>query len=404
MDANRALYHCNYCSKDISLVARIKCAVCPDFDLCLECFSVGVEITPHKNDHDYRVVDNLSFPILHMEWGVRIYHAPAWIAAHPHARGRSPMVPQHHTHAPQADEEILLLEAIDIYGAGNWASVSEHVGNKTPEHCKRHWFATYIDVDSYPCPTPAPELAHLTEEELRAGHVHVAAHQGGSRKRPRDAEAPPSFLASSHVKQEGGSGGGGGDSGAVADQIGAGHQADLKVEEPSAVPSGEAGEPLSGLKRETRAKKEHPEPHPSAGAAAADTQVHPGQGGGGYIVVAEARPSSRSMFPSQENVYHGLTMPCHSLRRCSNVRRVTGRSVGNVLLDSTGAPARGREVFPPLWGSLWGWRQQRRRRDHHNLLVGQAGRRSAERYAIIALIAVPCDVMDASLSCRSLAH
>ncbi len=42
------------------------------------------QVTPHKNDHDYRVVDNLSFPILHSEWG--------------------------------ADEEILLLEAIDIYG------------------------------------------------------------------------------------------------------------------------------------------------------------------------------------------------------------------------------------------------------------------------------------------------
>jgi hypothetical protein len=68
----RALYHCNYCQKDISNVARIKCAICPDFDLCLQCFSVGVEITPHKNDHDYRVVDNLSFPILHLEWGVSL--------------------------------------------------------------------------------------------------------------------------------------------------------------------------------------------------------------------------------------------------------------------------------------------------------------------------------------------
>ncbi len=34
----RALYHCNYCDKDISASVRIKCAVCADFDLCLECF------------------------------------------------------------------------------------------------------------------------------------------------------------------------------------------------------------------------------------------------------------------------------------------------------------------------------------------------------------------------------
>jgi hypothetical protein len=51
-------------------VVRIKCAVCPDFDLCLECFSVGVEINPHKSNHAYRVVDNLSFPLYHPEWGV----------------------------------------------------------------------------------------------------------------------------------------------------------------------------------------------------------------------------------------------------------------------------------------------------------------------------------------------
>ena len=68
---SRALYHCNYCDKDISARVRIKCAVCADFDLCLECFSVGVEITPHRRDHAYRVVDDLSFPLFHPDWGVR---------------------------------------------------------------------------------------------------------------------------------------------------------------------------------------------------------------------------------------------------------------------------------------------------------------------------------------------
>lgn len=47
----RALYHCNYCHKDISNEVRIKCADCQDFDLCLDCFAVGVEVTPHKNTH-----------------------------------------------------------------------------------------------------------------------------------------------------------------------------------------------------------------------------------------------------------------------------------------------------------------------------------------------------------------
>ena len=51
-----ALYHCNYCNKDISGRVRIKCVMCPDFDLCLECFSVGAEVTPHKCNHPYRVM------------------------------------------------------------------------------------------------------------------------------------------------------------------------------------------------------------------------------------------------------------------------------------------------------------------------------------------------------------
>lgn len=55
-EGKRALYHCNYCNKDITGKIRIKCAVCPDFDLCIECFSVGVEVHPHKSNHPYRVM------------------------------------------------------------------------------------------------------------------------------------------------------------------------------------------------------------------------------------------------------------------------------------------------------------------------------------------------------------
>lgn len=89
-----SLYHCNYCAKDISSVPRIKCAVCKDFDLCLECFSVGVEITPHKNHHDYQVVENLSFPLYHPDWGVSFaskapccFHSSAWDAHQARQKG-----------------------------------------------------------------------------------------------------------------------------------------------------------------------------------------------------------------------------------------------------------------------------------------------------------------------------
>eukprot|EP00573_Skeletonema_grethae_P009795 CAMPEP_0201698646 /NCGR_PEP_ID=MMETSP0578-20130828/20153_1 /ASSEMBLY_ACC=CAM_ASM_000663 /TAXON_ID=267565 /ORGANISM="Skeletonema grethea, Strain CCMP 1804" /LENGTH=109 /DNA_ID=CAMNT_0048185233 /DNA_START=28 /DNA_END=354 /DNA_ORIENTATION=- len=35
----RGLYECDYCSTDLTRAPRIRCANCPDFDLCLECFA-----------------------------------------------------------------------------------------------------------------------------------------------------------------------------------------------------------------------------------------------------------------------------------------------------------------------------------------------------------------------------
>lgn len=119
-----AKYHCNYCGRDISGLVRIKCAVCTDFDLCLECFSVGVEVFPHKNTHGYRVVDDLSFPLFATNWG--------------------------------ADEELLLLEGVDMYGLGNWASVAEHVGTKGKEECEGHYYRVYLKAGGAPTPTSTP--------------------------------------------------------------------------------------------------------------------------------------------------------------------------------------------------------------------------------------------------------
>ncbi|OMP07960.1 Zinc finger, ZZ-type [Corchorus olitorius] len=46
-ERKKALYRCNYCNKDLIGKIRIKCDFCPDFDLCIKCFSVGAEVTPH---------------------------------------------------------------------------------------------------------------------------------------------------------------------------------------------------------------------------------------------------------------------------------------------------------------------------------------------------------------------
>ncbi|XP_027190941.1 transcriptional adapter ADA2 isoform X1 [Cicer arietinum] len=134
-EGKASLYHCNYCNKDISGKIRIKCVVCQDFDLCIECFSVGAEVTPHKSNHPYRVMDNLSFPLTSPDWS--------------------------------ADEERLLLEAIEMYGFGHWNDVADYVGTKGKPQCIDHYNDVYMNS---PC-FPLPDLSHVmgkSKEELLA--------------------------------------------------------------------------------------------------------------------------------------------------------------------------------------------------------------------------------------------
>ncbi|KAE9452772.1 hypothetical protein C3L33_15324, partial [Rhododendron williamsianum] len=144
-DGKKALYHCNYCNKDITGKIRIKCAVCPDFDLCIECFSVGAEVTPHKSNHPYRVMDNLSFPLICPDWN--------------------------------ADEEILLLEGIEMYGMGNWAEIAEHVGTKSKQQCIQHYDTTYMNSPYF----PLPDMTHVVGKN-RKELLAMAKGQGEDRK------------------------------------------------------------------------------------------------------------------------------------------------------------------------------------------------------------------------------
>ncbi|CAK9152072.1 unnamed protein product [Ilex paraguariensis] len=145
-EGRKALYHCNYCNKDISGKIRIKCAMCSDFDLCVECFSVGAEIHPHKSNHPYRVMDNLSFPLICPEWN--------------------------------ADEEILLLEGIEMYGLGNWSEVSEHVGTKVRSQCIDHYNYIYMNSPCFPVPDMSHVMGKNREELLAMARGHGEAKKG----------------------------------------------------------------------------------------------------------------------------------------------------------------------------------------------------------------------------------
>lgn len=93
-EKRRGVYECDYCHTDISQVPRIRCAVCTDFDLCLECFvstdhaataarlraalatqqalqaegtavttTVGTSGLHHDATHGYRVCDSTRYPV-----------------------------------------------------------------------------------------------------------------------------------------------------------------------------------------------------------------------------------------------------------------------------------------------------------------------------------------------------
>ena len=127
-----ARFFCRNCSRDITLEPRMRCNVCtPTFLLCLTCFSVGAELAPHKAHHDYCVHRSTHFPLYALDWG--------------------------------ADEELLLLEGISLYGLGNWREVAQHVGTKTMDECSLHYFAVYVDTPTYPDPAEP-----LSEETIQA--------------------------------------------------------------------------------------------------------------------------------------------------------------------------------------------------------------------------------------------
>ena len=51
-----------------------------------------------------------------------------------------------------ADEEILLVEGLEIFGIGNWEQISEHVGTKNKVECAEHYERVFISSQDWPFP------------------------------------------------------------------------------------------------------------------------------------------------------------------------------------------------------------------------------------------------------------
>jgi transcriptional adapter 2-alpha len=120
-------YICNVCSQDVTATVRIRCASkqCPDYDLCVDCFSKGEANLHHDpRTHPYQVIEPHSIPIFDEGWG--------------------------------ADEELLLLEGAEQYGLGSWADIADHIGGfREKDEVRDHYIKTYIDSALFPLPERA---------------------------------------------------------------------------------------------------------------------------------------------------------------------------------------------------------------------------------------------------------
>lgn len=111
----------------------------------------------HDRSHGYHVLGNLTLPIFQERWG--------------------------------ADEEILLVESIRLFGLGNWADVADHVGTKSAEDCESHYVAVFLAV-------PIGEGGEMAEG-LAGGTLCVGKGKTPARSAPvaHSTESPSAGVA-----------------------------------------------------------------------------------------------------------------------------------------------------------------------------------------------------------------
>jgi Myb-like DNA-binding domain len=49
--------------------------------------------------------------------------------------------------------ELLLIDACQTYGLGNWADIADHIGSyRTKEEVEKHYYKVYLNSPNYPLP------------------------------------------------------------------------------------------------------------------------------------------------------------------------------------------------------------------------------------------------------------
>ena len=98
------------CVYNVCILAKKSADVCVGF----------AQNTTEHTRHPYRVIEQCALPIIHPDWG--------------------------------ADEELLLIEASESVGLGNWADVAEQMASRSKEELERHYLECYLNSPAYPLP------------------------------------------------------------------------------------------------------------------------------------------------------------------------------------------------------------------------------------------------------------
>jgi len=114
---------CTYCQEDIN-GPGVQCAECDDFDICLQCFSSGAEIGPHKNNHAYKLITHKN-------------DAPKEETTNNIFGGKSNWTGREH---------LQLLDAMDQCSFGSWDYVAaELIDTKLAEELKEEYISRYLN-------------------------------------------------------------------------------------------------------------------------------------------------------------------------------------------------------------------------------------------------------------------
>jgi transcriptional adapter 2-alpha len=159
---------CASCHRDISNEIYVKCARCAGFNQCLECFSVGAECQAHLRSHPFLLLEPILQPIFQRGW--------------------------------TSEQEILLLNAIQTCGLGNWHEIADVMKTKTALECECHYFGTYIDSDIAPMPNdsvlpevvlPPPPPFDTSPRESRPSIAH---ERNLAERNKKDRTTPAEFA------------------------------------------------------------------------------------------------------------------------------------------------------------------------------------------------------------------